>query len=107
MADHTFVVFTKPVAGKEDEYNHWYDTRHIPDVLKVPGAVSARRFKATDAEGNTQNLALYGLETDNVDAFLADLNGRAGSERMVMSEALDMESINAVIYSAITPLMTR
>ena len=106
MADHTFVVFTKPVAGKEAEYNRWYDEQHLPDVLQVPGVVNARRFLATDAEGNKQYLALYGLQTDNPDALLADLNSRAGSDRMVMSDALDMESINAVIYSAITPLVT-
>lgn len=106
MADHTFVVFTKPVAGKEAEYNRWYDEQHLPDVLQVPGIINARRFVAKDAEGNKQYLALYGLQTDDPDALLADLNSRAGSERMVMSEALDMDSINAVVYSAITPLVT-
>ena len=106
MADHTFVVFTKPVAGKEDESNHWYANQHLPDVLKVPGVVNARRYVTTDAEGNRQYLALYGLQTDDTDALLADLNSRAGSDRMVMSEALDSGSINAVVYSAITPLVT-
>jgi hypothetical protein len=45
MAKHVFVVFTNPVEGKEATYNDWCDNRHLPDVLDVPGFVSAQRFR--------------------------------------------------------------
>ncbi len=31
-------------SAKEEEFNAWYDTEHIPAILRVPGFVSARRF---------------------------------------------------------------
>lgn len=37
-------------AVMEDEFNDWYNTVFIPDFLKVPGVLRARRFKAIEAE---------------------------------------------------------
>ena len=31
-------------AISDDEFHEWYDTEHIPAILRVPGFVSARRF---------------------------------------------------------------
>lgn len=103
MKDYCFVVFTKPVAGREAEYNQWYDHRHIPDVLAVPGFVSARRFAANNEDGR-QYLALYEMKAEDPDAVLADLNGRAGTDRMPMSPALDTGSISAILYEALEPV---
>lgn len=100
MKEFCFVVFTKPVAGKEDEYNEWYDNQHLPDVLAVPGFKSARRF-AGEVDGARQYLALYNMQADNPDAVLADLTSRAGTDRMPMSPALDEASISAVLYEAL------
>lgn len=97
MKKHCFVVFTKPVAGQDAEYNRWYDQQHIPDVLAVPGFLSARRF-VSNVDGARQYLALYEMESDEPDATLADLSGRAGTDRMPMSPALDEASISAVLY---------
>lgn len=100
MQDFTFVVFTRPMAGREDEYNLWYDQRHLPDVLAVPGFTSARRF-AADTETGRQYLALYTMRSDDPDACLAELAARANTDRMPLSPALDMESIDAVLYRAL------
>lgn len=32
----------------EDEFNRWYDTSHVPNLLKVPGYVSGMRFRLVD-----------------------------------------------------------
>ena len=37
MAKYMFLPLTSPVAGKEDEFNEWYDKHHLPDVINVPG----------------------------------------------------------------------
>jgi hypothetical protein len=29
----------------EEEFNRWYDTDHIPSLLKVPGVLDAKRAK--------------------------------------------------------------
>jgi hypothetical protein len=102
MKDYCFVVSTRPVAGQEAEYNRWYDMQHIPDVLKVPGVKSARRF-AADVDGEKRYLALYQVTTDDPEGLLAELTGRAGTDDMPMSPALDTAAANAVLYEAIAP----
>jgi hypothetical protein len=42
---------------REDEYNAWYNTEHIPAMMQVPGFVTARRFitvKSVPAKGGSK-----------------------------------------------------
>ncbi len=41
----------------EDEFNDWYNTEHIPLLRKVPGVITARRFRAD--HGKPVYVALY------------------------------------------------
>lgn len=107
MTKHTFVVFTNPVDGKEAAYNDWYDNRHLPDVLDVPGFVSARRFRLSDTQRATgpfpwKYLALYEIETDDLKKTLATLAERSGTAAMVMSDALAEQRL-AWVFDPITP----
>ena len=43
----------------EDDFNSWYTEEHIPALLKVPGVLSARRFKSS--EGTHRYVAIYHL----------------------------------------------
>lgn len=48
MAGKAKFIFTVSMdvdADKEAIFNEVYDTEHIPLILKVPGVVSARRYK--------------------------------------------------------------
>jgi hypothetical protein len=47
----------------EADFNAWYDTEHIPILSKVPGVLSARRFRGA---GNRKYVALYHLATPEV-----------------------------------------
>ena len=40
---HKMVVFAKAVPGKVEELAQWYDATHIPDLLAVPGLITAER----------------------------------------------------------------
>jgi len=44
-AQYIFTVSMDVDADKEAIFNEVYDTEHIPLILKVPGVVSARRYK--------------------------------------------------------------
>ena len=44
-ANYIFTVCMDVDADKEAIFNEVYDTEHIPLILKVPGVVSARRYK--------------------------------------------------------------
>ena len=51
-------------AEIEADFNHWYDTEHVPERLAVPGFRGARRYKAV--EGSPAYQALYELDSPEV-----------------------------------------
>ena len=57
--------------AREDEFNEWYDNMHLPDMLETPGMIRASRWVSAQPESNQRRkyLALYELETDDVEAF--------------------------------------
>jgi hypothetical protein len=89
------LVFTNPNPGRDDEYNDWYDQVHLKDLLDVPGIVEARRYRlrsaGSPAEPSQRYLAVYEIEGD-IEPVLTEMSARAGTERMVISDALDASS---------------
>jgi hypothetical protein len=68
--------------GDEAAFNHWYDDIDIPDVLKVPGYQRARRgvrqsvagfSSANEERAEGRYLALYDIETSNIDRTIIDM----------------------------------
>jgi hypothetical protein len=56
---------------KEKEFNDWYDNVHLNDVLETPGFTGAIRYENTSpAEGEAKYLAVYQIETDDIDEFM-------------------------------------
>jgi len=49
---------------REEEFNDWYHTEHIPHLSRVPGVILARRFRAIS--GGPRYVALYHVETTDV-----------------------------------------
>ena len=107
MAKHTFIVFTNSVEGKESEYNDWYNRQHIPDVLNVPGFVSAQRFRLADTQMSRDGsqahkyLAIYEIETDDLAGTLKELRARGGTAEIVPSDAIDMKNVATHIFTPI------
>jgi hypothetical protein len=67
---------------KEVEYNDWYNNVHLPDVLETPGVVRATRYENTNpAEGEAKFVAIYEIETDDIDAFMNALNENIQKKR--------------------------
>lgn len=56
-----FVVAMDIAPQAEDEFNEWYDTEHIPALLRVPRVMCARRFRALD--GSPRYFAIYHLSS--------------------------------------------
>jgi hypothetical protein len=53
--------------AREEEFNHWYDTVHLPDVLETPGILRGTRFKNDKRqEGQWKYLAIYEVETEDI-----------------------------------------
>lgn len=81
-----WIVLTNPAEGKEDEYNAWYDGRHVADTLALPGLTAARRYTVTDTAGpagaHWSYLAIYEVELGRIGEALAEAAARAGTPRM-------------------------
>jgi hypothetical protein len=106
MAKYTLVVLSNPTAGKESEFNEWYDKVHVPDVLRVPGFVAAQRFKLAgpqlnDAPRPHRYLALYEIDTDDIQASIDELRRRAGTAEMLISDAIDIKGVFGAMFSPV------
>jgi hypothetical protein len=93
MARHVFVVHTNAADGRDDEFNAWYSGPHLDDLRRLPGVVSARRFRIADAQVRDvpsphRYLAIYEIETDDPQRFARELLARAGTELLATSPAL-------------------
>jgi hypothetical protein len=59
------LVGMTPAPDVETEFNAWYDTEHVPALGRVPGVLSARRFRAASSSG-PKYVALYHLASSEV-----------------------------------------
>jgi len=78
-AKYLFVVSMDVDPEKEDFFNEVYDTEHVPDILNVPGVISATRstvvpvdasiggkHRTLNAEGEPRYSVIYELESPDV-----------------------------------------
>jgi hypothetical protein len=106
MARHVIVVMTNAWKDRHEEYNEWYDSVHIQDLLKIPGVVAAQRFEAgppllSTVEGSPYRyLSLYELETDDLPGLLRELE--AAMPSMEITRAIDIKDVSAFAFSACT-----
>jgi hypothetical protein len=105
MGRYVLAVHSNAVAGREDEYNDWYSNRHLDDLRALPGVTAARRMKLADRQlrGRPQPfkyLALYEIETDDVNAVIDELFARVGTDRMPRSDAL-ADDVSAVLWEVL------
>lgn len=106
MADEQkFLVFSNPVAGREDDYNAWYDDVHLGDVCRVPGVLGATRYDLVDTSGDDapapahRYLAVYDLDPAVAPAeVLGVLMARFGTPDMAASDALDLATIGMTVW---------
>ena len=59
------ILYTEmsPDLEWEDDFNHWYDTNHIPQRTKVEGFISTRRYRDPD---RPTYLAIYEITSEDV-----------------------------------------
>jgi len=97
LNSYKLVALTNAVEGRDGEFEQWYDRQHIPDVLAVPGIISAERFTLS-GDGQHRYMTIYEIETDDLDAVKAEIAGRPGTDRMPITEALDLTTTSATFW---------
>lgn len=111
MKSYSWIVLTNCVAGTDARYEEWYDKIHIPDLLRVPGIVAAKRgrvcgVQTTMVDGalelsrsagkNYGYFALYSIETDDPESVLAEVIRRANTPEMMITE--DLLEAHTILY---------
>ena len=68
LAPYIFIVRTDIPADAEGEFNHLYNTVHLPGLCAVDGVLAARRYRVetTNAEGFPKYVAVYQIESPSV-----------------------------------------
>ena len=71
--EHFLTVRATVDAGREAEFNRWYDTEHMPDAVGMfKGCIGGARYKVTDGDGSHQYMAMYAFESaEQLQAVLA------------------------------------
>jgi hypothetical protein len=105
-----FFVFSNPVAGHEDEYNKWYNEQHAPDVVAIPGFVTAQRFVKTDLPlyrmvdlQVPKYLVIYKIVTGDLEAVFKEVARRLETKETVMSPTFDAKTSVSYVYRTFRP----
>jgi hypothetical protein len=105
-----FFVFSNPVAGHEDEYNKWYNEQHAPDVVAIPGFVTAQRFVKSDLPlyrmvdlQVPKYLVIYKVVTNDADAVFAEMLRRLKTGETVISPTFDSKTSVSYVYKPFRP----
>jgi hypothetical protein len=113
MADAAmFLVFSNAHDGQDEEFGRWYDERHLPDVLAVPGIRNGRRytFAPQDDSGDAPRhryLAAYEYD-DNAEpaTIVKEFMTRMGDGTMDLSPAMDVNSVSMTFWQPLGPRRT-
>lgn len=119
MVRSLFLVLSDSTSPETDkEFNRWYSEKHIQDVSKVPGVVSATRYRiekgvtvlpGVNADRHAY-VAIYEIEaktTEELEKFAATLRNGIDSGAVDISPTLDFKGVTGSLCVPITPRVTK
>lgn len=105
MAERSlYLVFSNPAEGREDDFNKWYDEVHIPEVLGLPGFVSAQRISQqvggapSPVAPKQQYGVIYEIEGDPAEV-MGRLNAGMAEGKINMTDAVDPRSFQMAFWT--------
>jgi len=97
-----FLVYTDLADERyEEEFNAWYNTEHLPQLLTMPGFLDAARYQAT--KGGPRYLAVYELESVEAIQTPEFLNRRRPPWDPRMSPTVIGKNLTRVVGQQIYP----
>ncbi len=91
-------VQTSPKPGEDEQFNDWYNTAHVPEILASEGFLLGRRFRAVRAPGDTGSntnwlkyVAVYDIESNDLAASYASLTERFRSGTMTPADHVSVD----------------
>lgn len=96
MARFHYVILSRAVAGREEEFIAWYRDRHLADVCRMPGVVGGKLFHMDfqrvydlDAAPSWTLMTIYELEGEHPEPIIDAIRAASGSAQMPSCAALD------------------
>lgn len=89
---HILLGLSNVLPGRDEDFVRWIDEHHVPEILRVPGFVSARRFTLSaeqykDGPKPWRYATLYEVETDDLAAAFVAL--RAATQAGTRTDTRD------------------
>ncbi|ABW12769.1 conserved hypothetical protein [Parafrankia sp. EAN1pec] len=95
MASGVLIVESRPASPDEAEAFHdWYDNKHLPEMLRLDGIVSARRLAA---HGGDSFIVIYEIEGD-VEAAKAALGQAQAAGALSRPEGVQLDPPPTIRY---------
>jgi hypothetical protein len=96
MSRYLFVVHSNAAEGREQEYLD-YMSRHVDDILALPGVIWGRRGTVAAAQARPvqdahRYITVFEVETENLQGFIDDMNARVISGRIPRSSSVTAAS---------------
>ncbi len=95
MARFQYVILSRAIPGREEEFVAWYSDRHLADVCRMPGVVSGKLFRMDfqrvyelDAAPQWTLMAIYELEGEQPESIIDSIRAASGTEGMPACDAL-------------------
>lgn len=91
------LALVNAVEGREDEFEEWYSTVHIPEILELPGFVSAQRYVISEeAAAGFRYATVY-----EVEGSAAEARTRLFGAGLGASPALDQSQLVLTPFTAL------
>jgi hypothetical protein len=97
MSKGLFVVRATITRDKDAAFNAWYDTEHVPQLLRYKGALSAHRYRKLIGDDQYQYMAVYEfiseavllafLQSQELQDLRAEYNKRFGAVSESVAQA--------------------
>lgn len=106
MANYSVLIKSNAVAGREADFEGWYNSIHLGEVLALPGFLSGRQFRYPDEGAGApqpfSHFALFEVESDDIGATLTNLGEMFAAGKMTMTDALDVNTVPETIVCEAT-----
>ncbi|WP_216893040.1 DUF4286 family protein [Nocardia alni] len=100
----TLMVISRPLAGREEDFNTWYRDVHVPDMLAIDGVKSCTRQRLLLSDGkpaeHTEYVALYEIDGD-AQAVMQEMSARVRDGRATLSDAMNPAGAKVSVWETI------
>jgi hypothetical protein len=113
---HLYLALTNAAEGREDDFNAWYDTYHVREVVQhAPGFVAGRRFvldplqrtgAGTGEPAPWKYLAVYEVESENLAETFEGLSRHSAAVGFTDHDGALSPEHAAWLYSPAGPQVT-